>query len=888
MATLDQLESALRAADAAGNVEDARALAQAYQAAKASAAPDAASNVTSSTGPDGVFRVEIPRAPDDGATPQTSTGRKVANALYKTANLLTPFGGMLNLAGSGDVQTDTTNAVAGLTRGAGSIGATALAPIDYGMDLGLGDRKQGESRNTERRRQMDEALASLGADTGSTLYGAGKIGAEIAGTAGVGGLLANGVRGVAAAVPTIGRFAAPIAAGLESAGMSTGMAPGLANTAVRIGTGAVVGGASSGLVDPHDAGTGALIGGSLPPALQLVGKAGDFVGRTINAGRRAFGGGQQARDAASILQAGDIKPAQFEEVRAALGQQGPNIVDAPRTAPQILQNPGISQLGRSLRNAGDTSLLSAEQLQDAARMDALRRVAPIGTSPVDAAGDFGTHFRPQVTAADEAARLNIENAFDNARRLAQESGAAVQLPLDEMRAAQGKFLGRGTFGTGGRVADALRTAEDIGTEVLPGVAPVKVPIRQGEDLFSAMKALGGLRADSPGGKAFSGELYDLKQSGARSVIRNGGGQSPDKLAEAMHARGFIADDDPATLLNAMREHAAGNKVFAVSSERRGAMRAGLEMAQGDAPGAERIAKAVPFDEVQNLRSSVTEAWDAARSKGANKEAAALDKIRKAIDSKVDRAMSGDLVPGENFPADVVDEWRRGLALHAGRMNRFRNGPVGNVFNPAVDEGGLAAKFYSPRASQANDVKAFRGVADPESLALLKGYAVTGAADTKNAMGQLTNAGYNDFLRARSAANRGLFNEQELATLGGVGSSVREADTATRLGMGPSSNTAQNFQSALGLGLLDNKALSTVARRIPIVGNFTGPMLDILRESAKKGKVDRFGRLLANPDELAAAVARLQALQSAAPLSLAGPAGLAPMIGRTVPVLATGQ
>ena len=40
MADLQQIEAALRAADAAGNEEDARRLAQAYAAAKAQQSPD--------------------------------------------------------------------------------------------------------------------------------------------------------------------------------------------------------------------------------------------------------------------------------------------------------------------------------------------------------------------------------------------------------------------------------------------------------------------------------------------------------------------------------------------------------------------------------------------------------------------------------------------------------------------------------------------------------------------------------------------------------------------------------------------------------------------------------------------------------------------------------
>jgi hypothetical protein len=457
-----------------------------------------------------------------------------------------------------------------------------------------------------------------------------------------------------------------------------------------------------------------------------------------------------------------------------------------------------------------------------------------------------------------------------------------------MKAAKGQFLGRGTFGTGGRASEAIRTAEEIGTQELPAVAAVKVPVRQGEDIVSALKSLGGIKQDAAGSLKFAGEIKDLKQggNGMRSIIQNGRGQSPDVLAQAMHARGFIADEDPATLLNALREHSAGNKVFSSASERRGALRAGVEAAQGDAPGAEIIAKTVPFNEVQNLRSSIGEAWDAARAKGANKEAAALDKMRKEIDAAVDRVASGGGKEGEFFPGDMVDQWRKALAMHADRMGKYRSGPVANVFRENVDDAALAGHFYSPRASQANDVRAVQQVADPESLALLKSYATTGAAGKKDA--PLTNAQFNDFMKTRAGANAELFTGPEQATLRGIGGSLKEADRATRLGMAIGSPTEQNrIATAMSLGTLDSKAATVAAKMIPYIGPSA---LEGMRGVLTKAKVNRLGRLMADPVELERAIARLQQLQAqGAALSLGGPlASHAPMIGRSLPPLLSGQ
>jgi hypothetical protein len=178
------------------------------------------------------------------------------------------------------------NALAGAVRGAGSIGATLLYPIDKAQDLYYGDRNQtltglvtgnGKkplSRNDERRASMDDALRSMGADTDSLAYKGGKIGAEVAGTLGTGGAIANGIRALA---PGAAAAAPNILAAIESAGMSANGA----GMATRMAGGAVTGAASAGLVDPSQAKTGGVVGALLPPALQGVGQASNVLAKLV-------------------------------------------------------------------------------------------------------------------------------------------------------------------------------------------------------------------------------------------------------------------------------------------------------------------------------------------------------------------------------------------------------------------------------------------------------------------------------------------------------------------------------------------------------------------------------------------------------------------------------
>ena len=96
---------------------------------------------------------------------------------------------MTNQSGMGDsIKQGAGNTLAGLVRGAGSIGATLLAPIDIAKDAISGKGLSLES-NRQRRSDMDSALASMGAETDSFGYGAGKLTGEVLGTAGAGGSL---------------------------------------------------------------------------------------------------------------------------------------------------------------------------------------------------------------------------------------------------------------------------------------------------------------------------------------------------------------------------------------------------------------------------------------------------------------------------------------------------------------------------------------------------------------------------------------------------------------------------------------------------------------------------------------------------------------------------
>lgn len=166
------------------------------------------------------------------------------------------------------------NLLSGLVRGAGSIGATIVAPGDMINDALNGKGLSLES-NRQRRKDMDAALSEMGANPESLMYQVGKLTGEIAGTAGVPGVLAKGAQAIGAAPKIVNSLA--------SGGFNIGGAPSagaidtLANAGIRLGGGAAVGATSAGMVNPEDAGTGAVIGAALPAGVKAAGEIGKAI-----------------------------------------------------------------------------------------------------------------------------------------------------------------------------------------------------------------------------------------------------------------------------------------------------------------------------------------------------------------------------------------------------------------------------------------------------------------------------------------------------------------------------------------------------------------------------------------------------------------------------------
>jgi hypothetical protein len=801
MATIEQLSAALVKADAAGNSADAKVFADEIRKLRGAPAPAAA------------------EAPEPG---------------------------MLASIGQG-----VGNLAAGAVRGAGSIGATLLAPYDMAKDALAGKGVSLES-NRARRAGMDGGLESLGAQPDSWMYQGGKLAGEIAGTAGAGGVLGNALTRIAPGATATAPRVAQLVQSLKSGGFTLGgnaattLGGRAADVGIRAAGGAISGGVSAGMVNPDDAGMGALVGGVLPVGVQAVGAAGGAAGRGLRSIRQP----QEVKLANKLAELTGMKP---EELRAALSQQGPNMLPGyQKTVPQILQDPTVSQLQRTLKTAGTNAIGDAERLQQSQMRGALERVAPIDLSAQDAAARAGGSIQNSAMAARAAETQKVSQAFDSVDMYGE---SALHLPIDEMEKASAKYLGAGTFGTGGKASSAIQTAKDVGTQKLEAIKAIPQSAGKTQSLEQAVRSQGGIRP----GDYLGREISDLgrKQSKTTGLVSKMG-RDVEAMATNMHERGFIPDDDPATLLDMLR-NGGGREVYAMDHMEAGFQRM-ADHAAGDLPGAQTISKAVPFETVQNLRSSIGEAANQSKLAGNNKDAAALREMVAEIDSRINRAAGGNVGDGEFFPKDMADRYRGALKLHADKMARFETGPQAGLFRKggdgqAVVQGAeIPGKFYSGRRSQVDDVKSLKRLIgdNPILTGDMKSYAVTEGASTANASGDLTSK-YGKWLQSRSGANRELFTPQENATLGEVGKAVERSLKAENLGRVSGSDTAQKLAALNDLGLLDSKIVNILANRIPVVGSFTSPMLSGLRETASKTRNNALAKLLANPDDLAKAL-----------------------------------
>lgn len=167
----------------------------------------------------------------------------------------------------GDYAKDTA---VGFARGAKDVIDTGAQWLSSGFDKLAGTNEGGRVRtmNDAGKQQFQSEYGD------SNAASVGRIAGNVAATWPVGGVLGAGVKAVAPG-------ATGLANALTTGGMRAGATPGALNMGARVIGGATTGGASAALVNPDEAGTGAIVGGLLPPAVAGAHKAFRAVGSTL-------------------------------------------------------------------------------------------------------------------------------------------------------------------------------------------------------------------------------------------------------------------------------------------------------------------------------------------------------------------------------------------------------------------------------------------------------------------------------------------------------------------------------------------------------------------------------------------------------------------------------
>lgn len=627
--------------------------------------------------------------------------------------------------------------LAGAVRGAGSIGATLLSPLDaFARKLGVQNEFIGR---TDRREAMDEALRGLGADTDSWSFKGGKLASEIAGTAGIGGVLAKPLMAAAPAVSAMAPRAGEALGRLGSAVSSGGFTVGAggrpaADLALRTAGGAVVGGAAAGMVNPDDAVTGAVVGGALPGVLKAAGAAGSAVGSVFKGKEK-----KAAEDLARALNLGDA-----DAINSAVKKlrEAQELVPGSRpTVAQALQTPQSGVLQRVVSDsAGGSALRDTLASQNAARMAALEGVAPIAPNGVATARDeLGRSIIKAAQSGDAAAKQRTRDLFNQVPL----DDASIYLPMDRITSAQSRYFGAGSFGDRSVVDEAVKTARGLGEQAIP--------------------------------------------------------------------------------------------------------------AMGDAPGAMTLPKLTTLREVQNYRSALGAQARKAAQAGDDKTAAALKEMRSAIDDRIDDVVRGDGAMDENLPIDWANKLSEALKAKREQVAQYRTGPQAELFRkgrdgaPTVQGGEAAALFWgSGRPGLADDVESFRRLIgdNPRLLGQFRSMVTTEGASTATAGGNLSSK-FVKWVESTLPGLKKTFEPEEVKTLQRIAQDIERAESAAAAGMARGSNTFQNASNALSLGLLDSPLVNMAANRIPLVGQFTGPILEGMRNTARQTKAQQMAGLLSN-------------------------------------------
>ena len=369
--------------------------------------------------PDGTLIRDVP----DGMSKADFTTKLKANG-YDVSALDAPANsppGMLSTLG------------ASLGKGVGDVALGAQHYLGKGIQA-LGADKAGQwlvNDAASGKANMATELAPYKAANPMTAA-VGETTGNVLATLPIGGALAIPVKAAAKAIPAL----QPLGNAIASAGFTTGSkaAPGAAglasNMLTRAAGGAVVGGASAGLVDPESAGLGAVVGAALPPALA--------------------GAGALGKKAAGAL-LGNVSP----EVQALAKRAGELGIDIPadriaNSKPMNAIAAGLNYVPMSGRAAVETRM--QDQLNTALSktfgQDSPNVTQALRKAQGDLGGKFDSVLQNNTVKVDPQFLTDLADASNKASRELGTDGASIiskQVSDIADKAASGEIDGQAAY-----------------------------------------------------------------------------------------------------------------------------------------------------------------------------------------------------------------------------------------------------------------------------------------------------------------------------------------------------------------------------------------------------------------------------------------------------------
>jgi len=262
----------------------------------------------------------------------------------------------------------------GFSSGVGNVMFGGQELLGRGLQaIGAQETGAALAEDAARRRAQEKAKIEPYKEQFPIAAGAGELAGEIISTLPVGGAIAAPVRAAGA-----GRLAQAIRTG----GLSTGAAPAttlsnrLADLGIRVGGGAITGGATAGLINPDEIPVGMLTGGTVAATLPSIIKGvGKFAGKAADVGNLPN------QLAARMVKESLGSPEQIAAVRAALQQaeqQGLDLTAQQAIARNGLIVPGLqATIEKAVKKTGlvDTRL-AKETAQEAARLTTIKNITP--------------------------------------------------------------------------------------------------------------------------------------------------------------------------------------------------------------------------------------------------------------------------------------------------------------------------------------------------------------------------------------------------------------------------------------------------------------------------------------------------------------------------------